>query len=1122
MFKVRSKLLVPNPAGLLHRPRVCTGLERGLECKLTLVCAPAGYGKTSALVDFARHSPLPVCWYTGDEHDRDLVTFVEYLVGAIGERFPGFGARTRAASGSLLGDAEHTTHFFHDPSDVIGEFVNEIVEIDAPFVVVVDNYDALDGAFGIRTFVSRLLQVMPFNCHLMLGSRVLASVPITHLVAKRQLAGLTDGDLRFSPQEIQALLHLSHVPVTESQAEALAANAEGWITGVLLLADLLHEGARAILLDAERVITEAHESAYEYLAKEVLSLQPPDVQDFLRTSAVLEEMSLPLCREVLQIEQPQALLAEVRRRSLFVTEFGSGAAATYRYHNLFRDFLHQQLRQHDPARYTELHRRAAHLFERESDARNVLIPPIRDVEGAVYHYLAAEAYPEATTLMERVAMEWFTRGRVETLLGWAEALPEEARAQAPRLSLYQSRALTDRYDYEEARQALAYAEAGFAAQKDQSDLRDARDVLIPLIPPMRAHMARVHNQRARLSFLAGRYEDAIAQAQQALEGLAPDETLERAQAQRHVGRAYVGMGRLAEGVVELGAALALFRQVGSLYDVANLLQDLTVALTAQGRFDEAAACVNEALTIGRRLGAPALLAGVLNDAGCLYYARGEYREALDLYEEGLAAAQRGNARRLQAYILVGMADLYRDVGAYERAAPLYDAGWHMVHESEPGLAVYVLAAQASMARWQGDHAGALALLAQARQLARDKGLDFEEHGLLPMDEGMVLVESVTFPKEPDLAGRSVLLHPGGEIAAGLRLLEDAAHFLEQRQAKRELARARFLLAKAHLQMGDQGRALEELHRAMGLAAEIGTRQFAVVEGQHAEPLLRLGVAASIPGCREVAEGVQQLRTFREEQRPAGIQEGAEETSGRIEIYAFGEGRVVRDGHPVSPAEWHTAQARELFFYILLHGPLERDAIGLEFWPDASSKKMVDSFHTALYRIRRAAGANVIVTEGGQYRLGEVDYWFDVREFEALVERARLLPPHDVQAENLWQRAVALYRGDLLPEVERVWCVPKRETLRDMVIEALSGIGQHHAARRDFEQAAGWYRHALQLDELREDLHRHVMHCYAEAGRRAEALAQYRRCQEILERELSIEPSPETQALYAHIAGKKPG
>ena len=97
---VRSKLLLPSVAGLLHRPRVCQAIERGLACKLTLVSAPAGYGKTSALVDLAQRCAVPVCWYTADERDRDLGLFVQYLVGAIGERFPGFGERTRAALAS--------------------------------------------------------------------------------------------------------------------------------------------------------------------------------------------------------------------------------------------------------------------------------------------------------------------------------------------------------------------------------------------------------------------------------------------------------------------------------------------------------------------------------------------------------------------------------------------------------------------------------------------------------------------------------------------------------------------------------------------------------------------------------------------------------------------------------------------------------------------------------------------------------------------------------------------------------------------------------------------------------------------------------------------------------------
>jgi len=1027
---------------------------------LTLVSAPAGYGKTSALVDFAQHSPVPVCWYTADERDRDLAVFIEYLVGAIRERFPGFGERTRATLASLSGDLSH------DPTSVVGELVNEMLEIDTPFVVIVDDYEALDGAFGIRTFVQRLLELLPFNCHLMLGSRVLPGIPVTYLVAKRQLVGLTAHDLGFALQEVRDLLRLARIKVSETQAEAIAANSEGWITGVLLLADLLRDEAQATLLGAERVSAET----YDYLAGEVLSRQPPDVQHFLRTSAVLREMSPRLCREALQIGEPRALLAEVERRNLFVTRFGRGGTATYRYHNLFRDFLHARLRQRDPARCAELHLRAAKWFERDNE-----------VEETVYHYLAVENYPKATALMERVAMEWFTRGQVETLLRWAEELPEGSRSQAPRLSLYQSRVLTDRYAYEGARQALAHAEAGFTARRDI------------------ARLAKVYIQRATLGLFECRYEDAITEAQTALEVLDQDEVMERADAQRHIGRAYVGLGRLAEGVAKLEDALALYRQVGSPYDVVNLLQDLTLAFTVQGRLDVAAGFLNEALAIGRRLGARKQLAGVLNNLGCLHYVRGEYWESLALYEEGLAAARQGSDLQWQAYISVGMADLYRDIGAYERAESLYNAGWQMAQESEPGLAVYILAAQADMYRWRGDHARARILSGQAYQLAEEKRLDFEERGLLPVAEGIILVES-------------------GEVEAGLSLLSDAVCFLEQRRAKRELARARFLLAKAHSLADDKPQAVAELRRAMDLAGEIGTHQFAVVEGQYAGDLLRLGIARGVAGCRDVAEGVQRLRAFREELVQGNVVE--KRAMSRLEVYALGEGRVVRDGHTIPSSEWQAAMAKELFFYILMHGPLERDAIALVFWPELSTRKITDRFHTTLYRIRRALGADAVVMEGGQYRLGDVDYWFDVEEFEALVARARLLPPHDWQAEDLWQRAVALYQGDFLSDIERVWCVPRRESLWEMYIEALVGVGKCHEARREFEGAISWYRRVLEVDGLRGDVHRRIMHCYAEAGRRSEALAQYHRCREILRRELNIEPSVETKRLYERIAGKR--
>ena len=240
----------------------------------------------------------------------------------------------------------------------------------------------------------------------------------------------------------------------------------------------------------------------------------------------------------------------------------------------------------------------------------------------------------------------------------------------------------------------------------------------------------------------------------------------------------------------------------------------------------------------------------------------------------------------------------------------------------------------------------------------------------------------------------------------------------------------------------------------------------------------------------------------------------------LQIYTFGGGRVVRDGYVIPASKWKGAQARELFFYILLHGPLTRDAIGVIFWPDAAAQKVTGSFHTAIRQIRTAVGAEAVVEEGREYRLGDITYWFDVEEFEALVIQARLLRSQDRRAEHLWKRAAALYRGDFLPEANRTWCVSRRETLRDMYVETLVGMGQCHAGRRELEEAIGWYRRALEVDGLREDVHRAIIRCYFEAGRRSEALAQYRRCEEMLEKELGIAPSAETVKLYEQIVGKR--
>jgi two-component SAPR family response regulator len=530
--------------------------------------------------------------------------------------------------------------------------------------------------------------------------------------------------------------------------------------------------------------------------------------------------------------------------------------------------------------------------------------------------------------------------------------------------------------------------------------------------------------------------------------------------------------------------------------VVNVLQDLTLGFTAQGRFDEAVVGMNEALAIARRLGAAGQLAGVLNNLATLHSVRGEYHEALALYEEGLAAATLEGDPGGQALHLIGMADVNRDIGAYERAESQYEAAWRLAQSTEPRVAVYTLVAQADMYRWRGDHSRAASLLERARWMAEDTDLVFERQGLIPMAEGILLSES-------------------GEVEAGLAMLADCSRYFEELDAKEYLARARVLGAKAYLIAGRREASIAAMREVSALAEQIGTMHFAVVEGQHSDDLVNLCRSAGIHGCAEFAERIASLRSFSATLAKVGDQRSAGQTS-RLEVFALGEGRVVRDGHLLTTSDWQAAMSKEMFFYILMNGPLERDSIGLEFWPDSSRKKMSNSFHSTLYRVRRAVGQNVIVVEDGYYRVAELSYWFDVDEFRRAVDRARLLPPQDPQAERLWGQAVSLYQGELLPEVDRMWCVPTRERLGETYLESLIGLGRCADARGAHDQAIEWYERALGVDELREDICRLIMGSYVRAGMRSKAVERFERFCEVIERELGVGVAEETERMAEEV------
>jgi DNA-binding SARP family transcriptional activator len=223
--------------------------------------------------------------------------------------------------------------------------------------------------------------------------------------------------------------------------------------------------------------------------------------------------------------------------------------------------------------------------------------------------------------------------------------------------------------------------------------------------------------------------------------------------------------------------------------------------------------------------------------------------------------------------------------------------------------------------------------------------------------------------------------------------------------------------------------------------------------------------------------------------------------------------MLRDGKPVPSSEWRAIAARELFLYLLFVGPQSREQISLEFWPDSSTKRVRSNFHTTLYRARQALGENVITFKDDVYLIDpELDVWCDAQELESLAVQARLLSPRDVRTEDLWRRAVSLYRGDFLPSLDAEWVATRRETLREIHLEALIGLGECARARGDFREALGVFRRALGLEPYREDIHRSIMTCYAERGEKQKVLLHLRELQRLFRQELAAEPSLETLAL----------
>jgi LuxR family maltose regulon positive regulatory protein len=632
-----TKLYVPRPPlQLVRRPRLVERLQQAVERPLTLMAAPAGFGKTTLLSTWLEHASLPAAWISLERDDDDLTRFWSYVFTALARVQQGLGT-------SALSLLEASPLSPLPPIEtVLSVWINELATLPHEMALVLDDYHLIT-ATPIHRAVTYLVDHLPPQLHLVMATRADPPLPLARLRTRGHMTEIRAADLRFTSEEVMAFLTQALGPHLSSEdIAALEARTEGWIAG-LQLAALSMQG-RTDIPGFLQAFSGSHRYIIDYLVEEVLAQQPEPVQTFLLQTAILERLQGSLCEAVMGARREpggeasgQAMLEQLEQANLFLTPLDD-ERRWYRYHQLFAEALRHRLQRRQPELVPDLHRRASTWYEQHGLTRE-----------AVHHALTAADFAQAARLIEHTAELMAKRGELATLRSWLEALPAELVRSRVELCLWQGWLLTLSGQFDGAERLLQDLEPRLRTSITSSALTATSG---SVEPPRQGvsqrglieYAGRAAAIRAFLAFKRGDYPRTIDLALQALEQLPEDQAF-RGVVAWYLGIAYLYSGDLAAGAASLTEARAISQAAGNSYAAFMATYELARMQARQGSLHQADQSYQRALELGAERG------GRLAATGPAYVGRGELQyEWNDLdtaarsLQEGIAQCQQtGNA-----------------------------------------------------------------------------------------------------------------------------------------------------------------------------------------------------------------------------------------------------------------------------------------------------------------------------------------------------------------------------------------------------------------------------------------------------------------------------------------------
>ncbi|MCL4562070.1 MAG: LuxR C-terminal-related transcriptional regulator [Chloroflexi bacterium] len=563
-----TKLYIPPPRSkIVLRPRLIERLNEGLQRKLTLISAAAGFGKTTLVSEWVAVCERPVAWLSLDEGDNDPTQFLIYLVAAL---------QTLALSkveGIVTNIGARVLGVLQAPQpppieSILTVLLNEITTIPDHFILVLDDYHVIDSK-SVDEALTYLLEHLPPQMHLVITTREDPHLPLARFRVRGQLTELRAADLRFTPAEATDFLNkMMGLNLSEEEVAALEIRTEGWIAGLQLAALSMqgHQDAASFI----KSFTGSHYFVLDYLVEEVLGQQPESIQTFLLRTSILDRLCGPLCDSIIgpSSASGQETLEYLERANLFIVPLDN-ERRWYRYHHLFAELLRQRLGK--PKEFVEFHLHASQWHEENGD-----------LGAAFYHATAAEDFVRAAVLAEAAWQGMAEHFQLAAWLGWVKKLPEEVIRVRPVLCALLGRAYADMGEQEASELHLQDAERCL----DDSDV--ANEAQLKPLPAMIA-LARAYNAQVN-----GNLAATVKYTEQAIQLIPENDSYLRSQATISLEVTHWASGNLEPAIRAIGDWMESMTQVGnhtfvvaSAFAVADLLVGLGSLSEAERTYQDA-------------------------------------------------------------------------------------------------------------------------------------------------------------------------------------------------------------------------------------------------------------------------------------------------------------------------------------------------------------------------------------------------------------------------------------------------------------------------------------------------------------------------------------------------------